>query len=77
MTDKKKKKVWNSDGKDDNCDGLKSFPDGEYEFEFVIEERTSTASKKEQTRVIIAFSSISNVLKTKHDTAKNSVSNIR
>ena len=75
--DKKKKKVWNSDGKDDNCDGLKSFSDGEYEFEFVIEERTSTASKKEQTRVIIAFSSISNVLKTKHDTAKNSVSNIR
>ena len=71
-----KKKIWDS-GKDDDCDGLKNLPDGEYELEFVIEEKTSTKSKKEQTQVIIEFSSISNVLKTKHDTAKNSVGNIR
>ena len=75
--DKKKKKVWDS-RKDDNCDGLKNLPDGDYEFEVVIEEKASSKSKKpEQTQVIIEFSSISNVLKTKHDTAKNSVGNIR
>ena len=76
-TAEKKKKIWTSDGKDDDCDGLKDLPDGEYELEFVVEEKTPTKSKKEQTQVIIEFSSISNVLKTKHDTAKNSVGNIR
>lgn len=76
-TAEKKKKILTSDGKDDDCDGLKDLPDGEYELEFVIEEKTSTKSKKEQTQVIIEFSSISNVLKTKHDTAKNSVNNVR
>ena len=75
--DKKKKKVWDS-RKDDNCDGLRNVPDGDYEFEVVIEEKASSKSKEPiQTKVIIEFSSISNVLKTKHDTAKNSVGNIR
>jgi len=72
--DKKKKKVWDS-RKDDNCDGLKTLPDGDYEIAVEIEQKI--ASKPIKTLTIIQFSSISNVLKTKHDTAKNSVSNIR
>lgn len=76
-SDKKKKKVWDS-SRDDDCDGLMNVPDGDYEFEVVIEEKSSTKSKRAtQTQVVIEFSSISNVLKTKHDTAKNSVGNIR
>lgn len=76
--DKKKKKVWISDGKDDDCDGLKNLPDGNYEIEVVFEDiSTSKSEKPNQTIFTIEFSSISNVLKTKHDTAKNSVSNIR
>jgi hypothetical protein len=76
--DKKKKKVWISDGKDDDCDGLKSLPDGEYEIEVIFEDiPTSKSSKSGQTVFTIEFSSISNVLKTKHDTVKNSINNVR
>lgn len=75
--DKKKKKVWDS-GRDDNCDGLMNIPDGEYELEVVYTEKSAEASATTTTtQVTISFSSISNVLKTKHDTAKNSVGNIR
>lgn len=75
--DKKKKKVWDS-GRDDNCDGLMNIPDGDYELEVVYMEKSADASAAPiTTQVTISFSSISNVLKTKHDTAKNSVGNIR
>lgn len=73
----KKKKIWDS-RKDDNCDGLMNIPDGDYELEVVYMEKAADASAAPTTtQVTISFSSISNVLKTKHDTAKNSVGNIR
>ncbi len=76
--DKKKKKIWHSDGKDDNCDGLKTLPDGDYEFECVIEQKSTQDSEKTIRKLItIGFSSSSNVLKTRHETAKNSISNVR
>lgn len=75
--DKKKKKVWDS-RKDDNCDGMISMPDGDYEIEVIFEDiSTSKSAKPDQTIFTIEFSSISNVLKTKHDTAKNSINNVR
>jgi len=75
--DKKKKKIWNS-SLDDDCDGLMNLPDGDYEIEVVFENiPSSKSSKAEQTAVTIEFSTISNVLKTKHDTAKNSINNVR
>jgi hypothetical protein len=64
--------------KDDDCDAVLSLSDGDYVLEFVIVEKATSGLKDTlKTQVILAFSSISNVLKTKHDTAKNSVSNIR
>jgi hypothetical protein len=76
--DKKKKKVWISGGKDDNCDGLRALPDGDYELEVTFENTpTSKSAKADQTIFTIEFSSVSNVLKTKHDTVKNSINNVR
>jgi len=75
--DKKKKKVWDS-GLDDDCDGLANIPDGDYEIEVKFENTpTSTSAKAVQTVFTIEFSSTSNVLKTKHDTVKNSINNVR
>ena len=74
---KKKKKVWDS-GLDDDCDGMINMPDGDYELEVTFESTpTSKSAKADQTIFTIEFSSVSNVLKTKHDTAKNSINNIR
>jgi len=74
---KKKKKVWDS-GLDDDCDGMINMPDGDYELEVTFENTpTSKSAKAEQTVFTIEFSSVSNVLKTKHDTAKNSINNVR
>ena len=70
------KKVWEI--KDDDCDAVLPLSDGDYMLEFVIVEKATSGLKAAlKTQVKLAFSSISNVLKTKHDTAKNSVSNIR
>lgn len=53
-------------------------PDGEYELAFVIVEKATSGIKDTiKTQVRIGFTVENNVLKTKHDTAKNSVSNIR
>jgi hypothetical protein len=53
-------------------------PDGEYELVFVIVEKATSGLKDTlKTQVRIAFTVENNVLKTKHDTAKNSVGNIR
>ncbi|MBV5283755.1 MAG: hypothetical protein JZU53_15150 [Paludibacter sp.] len=70
------KKVWEI--KDDDCDAVLPLSDGDYLLEFVIVEKVGSGLKNTlKTQVKLAFSSISNVLKTKHDTAKNSVGNIR
>ena len=70
------KKVWEI--KDDDCDAVLPLSDGDYVLEFVIVEKATSGLKDNmKSQVKLAFSSISNVLKTKHDTAKNSVSNIR
>ena len=64
--------------KDDDCDAVLPLSDGDYVLEFVIVEKATSGLKDTlKTQVKLAFSSNSNVLKTKHDTAKNSVSNIR
>jgi hypothetical protein len=74
---KKKKKVWDS-GRDNDCDGLANIPDGDYEIEVKFENTlTSKSAKADQTVFTIEFSSVSNVLKTKHDTVKNSINNVR
>ncbi|PXY45666.1 hypothetical protein [Flavobacterium hydrophilum] len=53
-------------------------PDGEYELSFVIVEKATSGLKDTlKTQVRMAFSIEKGVLKTKHDTAKNSVGNIR
>jgi hypothetical protein len=70
------KNVWEI--KDDDCDAVLPLSDGDYVLEFVIVEKATSGLKDTlKSQVKLAFSSISNVLKTKHDTAKNSVSNIR
>ncbi len=69
-------KVWEI--KDNDCDAVLPLSDGDYVLEFVIVEKATSGLKDTlKTQVRLAFSSISNILKTKHDTAKNSVGNIR
>jgi hypothetical protein len=63
---------------DDDCDGLVQVPDGDYEISFkVVEKATSGLKDTLKTQVRIGFAVQGNVLKTKHDTAKNSISNVR
>ena len=70
------KVVWK--GKDDDCDGTAELTDGDYELSFVVIEKATSGLKDTlKTQVRIQFSSISNVLKTKHDTAKNAIGNVR
>ncbi len=65
-------------GKDDDCDGVAELADGNYVLEFVVAEKAASGLKDTlKTQVRIAFSNVNNVLKTKHDTAKNSISNVR
>lgn len=65
-------------GKDDDCDGVAELADGNYVLEFVVVEKAASGLKDTlKTQVRIAFSNVNNVLKTKHDTAKNSISNVR
>ena len=65
-------------GKDDDCDGVTELADGNYVLEFVVAEKATSGLKDTlKTQVRIAFSNVNNVLKTKHDTAKNSISNVR
>ncbi|MCI9846312.1 hypothetical protein [Flavobacterium pectinovorum] len=52
--------------------------DGEYELSFVVVEKATSGLKDTlKTQVRMAFTIEKGVLKTKHDTAKNSVGNIR
>lgn len=63
----------------DKGDGVMlELTNGEFELTFVIVEKATSGLKDTlKTQVRIGFEIISNVLKTKNDTAKNSVSNIR
>lgn len=69
---------------DADSDSVMELPDGEYQLGFVIVENQTAGVKaisgvKDtlQTQVLIVFTIENGVLKTKHDTAKNSVGNIR
>lgn len=63
---------------DSENDAVLDLPDGEYELVFVVVEKATSGLKDTlKTQVRIGFSVENNVLKTKHDTAKNSVGNIR
>lgn len=63
---------------DDENDAILELQDGEFELAFVIVEKATSGLKDTlKTQVRIGFNVENGVLKTKHDTAKNSVSNIR
>lgn len=63
---------------DTENDAALELADGEYELVFVIVEKATSGLKDTlKTQVRIGFTIENNVLKTKHDTAKNSVGNIR
>ncbi|MDP3313771.1 hypothetical protein [Lutibacter sp.] len=63
---------------DNENDAIVELPDGEFELTFVIEEKATSGLKDTlKTQVRIGFSVENGILKTKHDTAKNSVGNIR
>jgi hypothetical protein len=63
---------------DADTDTTLDLVDGEYELSFKIVEKSVGGVKDTmQTQVKIGFTVDNNVLKTKHDTVKNSVSNIR
>ena len=55
---------------DADANTIIELPDGEYELSFILKDTL-------KTQVRIGFSAENGVLKTKHDTAKNSVGNIR
>lgn len=70
------KTVWEIN--DDDCDARVELADGDYILDFTIVEKATSGLKDTlKTQVRIGFSVENNVLKTKHDTAKNSVGNIR
>lgn len=63
---------------DQDTDTVMELPDGEFELAFVILHKATSGLKDTlKTQVRIGFTVENGVLKTKHDTAKNSVSNIR
>lgn len=63
---------------DDETNTILELTDGEYILSFVVVEKATSGLKDTlKTQVRIGFTVESGVLKTKHDTAKNSVSNIR
>jgi len=70
------KKIWEIN--DNDGDVLLALLDGDYELAFVIVEKATSGLKDTlKTQVRIGFSVENGILKTKHDTAKNSVGNIR
>lgn len=63
---------------DSDTDTVMELPDGEFELSFVIVEKATSGLKDTlKTQVRIGFTVENGILKTKHDTAKNSVGNIR
>lgn len=70
------KTIWKLD--ETNMDSQLELPNGEFELVFVIVEKATSGLKDTlKTQVRIGFTVENGVLKTKHDTAKNSVGNIR
>jgi hypothetical protein len=73
---KNKEMVWKMEGTD--AETKLELSDGEYELAFVtVEKATSGLKDTLKTQVRIGFTVENGVLKTKHDTVKNSVGNIR
>jgi hypothetical protein len=63
---------------DNDCDDVLRLSDGNYEISFkVVEKATSGLKDTLKTQVRIGFTLQGNTLKTKHDTAKNAIGNIR
>lgn len=63
---------------DRDTDTVIELPDGEFELSFVIVEKATSGLKDTlKTQVRIGFTVENGILKAKHDTAKNSVGNIR
>jgi hypothetical protein len=63
---------------DSNSDTVLELSDGEFELVFgIVRKATSGLKDTLKTQVRVGFSLENGVLKTKHDTVKNSVSNIR
>lgn len=63
---------------DSDIDATLDLPDGDYLLSFVLVEKATSGLKDTlKTQVKIYFSKAGNVLKTKHDTAKNSINNVR
>lgn len=63
---------------DEDTDTIMDLPDGEFELVFVVAQKATSGLKDTlKTQVRIGFTVENGILKTKHDTAKNSVSNIR
>ncbi len=70
------KNVWKI--QDDESDAILELVDGEYALKFVISQKTPSGLKDTlKTQVLIGFSVENGVLKTKHDTVKNSINNVR
>lgn len=70
------KQVWKMESKD--SDATLELPEGDFELVFVVVEKATSGLKDTlKTQVRLGFSIEKGVLKTKHDTAKNSVGNIR
>ncbi|GGA88841.1 hypothetical protein GCM10008015_31720 [Flavobacterium palustre] len=63
---------------DQDTDTVMELQDGEFELAFVISHKSTSGLKDTlKTQVRIGFTVENGILKTKHDTAKNSVGNIR
>ena len=70
------KQVWKMGDKE--SDSILELSEGDFELVFVIAEKMTSGLKDTlKTQVRIGFTIENGVLKTKHDTAKNSVGNIR
>lgn len=70
------KLVWKLEDK--NSDSTLDLSEGDFEFTFVIAEKATSGLKDTlKTQVRFGFTVENGVLKTKHDTVKNSVGNIR
>jgi hypothetical protein len=71
------KLVWKMEDKD-SSDSMLELSEGDFELAFVIVEKATSGLKDTlKTQVRVGFTIENGILKTKHDTAKNSVGNIR
>jgi hypothetical protein len=72
------KAVWNIRDTENQYQLPENLPDGEYELSFkVVEKATSGLKDTLKTQVRLGFTIENGILKTKHDTVKNSINNVR